>query len=207
MVEDKVIDHQKNFLREVLIKKASEKDRPEDIFSCNTNKMDQKAKINQKKMAQLRLIRTKSRTMLIKHGMAVSLKGISGIALIKCLLRKIQIVKELFIIDIEQGQEVFIPKELSQDHLPLSFRYYDPILMMIQEKVSDESREHFNIQNNVAFTLHRKGDYLQDFLKKVGITEDERDKKLTYQYSSVFNKAPTYICHHGSPHTLALQRS
>ena len=47
MVEDKVIDHQKNFLREVLIKKASEKDRPEDIFSCNTNKMDQKAKINQ----------------------------------------------------------------------------------------------------------------------------------------------------------------
>lgn len=89
MLEEKVIDHQKNFLREVLVKKASEKDRPEDIFTCNTNKLDQKAKINQKKMAQLRLIRTQRRTMLIKHGMAVSLKGISGIALIKCLLRKI----------------------------------------------------------------------------------------------------------------------
>lgn len=69
--------------------------------------------------------------MLLKHGMAVKLKAISGISLLRCLLRRIQIVKELFIIDIEQGQEVFIPKELSQDHLPLSFRFYDPLLMMI----------------------------------------------------------------------------
>lgn len=102
---------------------------------------------------------------------------------------------------------MFIPKELSQDHLPLSFRFYDPILMMIQEKVSDESREHFNLQNKIAFTLHREADFVQKILEKLGFVENGKEKKLTYHHSSVTNKAPTEICHHGSPHTLALQRS
>ena len=32
------------------------------------------------------------------------------------------------VLDVEQGQEVFILDDLSQRHLPLSFRYYDPII-------------------------------------------------------------------------------
>lgn len=85
-------------------------------------------------------------------------------------------VKDLFIMDIEQGQEVFIPKELSQDHLPLSFRFYDPILMLIQEQVSEESRELFNIQNEIAFTLHHQADWFQQVLERVGLVDDGRDQ-------------------------------
>jgi hypothetical protein len=44
------------------------------------------------------------------------------------LLKRIEISKKLFIIDIEQGLEVFIPSDLQQNKLPMTFRYFDPIL-------------------------------------------------------------------------------
>ena len=39
--------------------------------------------------------------------------------------------------DLEEGFEVQIPADLSQSKLPHSFRYYDPVLAMIKENVSD----------------------------------------------------------------------
>ena len=36
--------------------------------------------------------------------------------------------KQIFILEFELGNEVLIPASLSQDYLPLSFRYYDPII-------------------------------------------------------------------------------
>ena len=47
---------------------------------------------------------------------------------IKCSLLRIKLIKEKFILELEQGQEVYIPKELSCDSYPVSFRYYDPII-------------------------------------------------------------------------------
>jgi len=44
---------------------------------------------------------------------------------------RMELVKELFLMDLENGVEVLIPKELSQDHMPPSFRYYDHVLMLI----------------------------------------------------------------------------
>ena len=39
----------------------------------------------------------------------------------------------MFIYNIELGRETLIPKDLCQDHLPLSYRYYDPIIAIISE--------------------------------------------------------------------------
>ena len=47
---------------------------------------------------------------------------------IKASLKRVQLIKEKFILELEQGQEVFIPSELSCDKYPVSFRYYDPII-------------------------------------------------------------------------------
>lgn len=49
--------------------------------------------------------------------------------------------------DVEDGGEVYIPKELSQDHLPYSFRYYDPILNLIMDNFDEEKVEYFQIKN------------------------------------------------------------
>lgn len=48
--------------------------------------------------------------------------------LIKTLISKIQVAKQIFILEIEQGQEAYIPNELSNDNLPSSFWFYDACL-------------------------------------------------------------------------------
>lgn len=53
------------------------------------------------------------------------------------ILQLIKLSKEVFMIDLEQGYESFIPKELSQDHLPMSFRYYDPIFHIVDDLFDD----------------------------------------------------------------------
>lgn len=44
--------------------------------------------------------------------------AIDGILYIKLRLKQIQLIKELFIQDIEEGNEVFIPTELRVEKLP-----------------------------------------------------------------------------------------
>ena len=56
---------------------------------------------------------------------------IKGPRYIEALLVKIDLKKQMFLMDLENGIEVLIPDELSQDHMPPSFRYYDLILMLI----------------------------------------------------------------------------
>jgi hypothetical protein len=65
---------------------------------------------------------------LHKHNFAIALNGLNGIVLLKAILKKIQIVRELFLFDIEEGSQVFIPYQLSQDTYPYSMRYYDSII-------------------------------------------------------------------------------
>jgi len=53
----------------------------------------------------------------------------------------------MFIDDISMGQEVFIPKDLSQDIYPKSFRYYDAIFHIIHDSISDDRKEFFHSKN------------------------------------------------------------
>jgi hypothetical protein len=73
--------------------------------------------------------------------MMINLKLIKGPRYIESILKKIELVKDLFLIDLELGEEVIIPKELSMDMLPQSFRYYDYILLMVQEKATQDRRQ------------------------------------------------------------------
>ena len=71
---------------------------------------------------------------------------LGGLLFVKVLIMRNEVRKKLLILDVELGREVFIPTELSQDNLPLSFRYYDFILRFIQTNISNEKRERFNMQ-------------------------------------------------------------
>lgn len=72
----------------------------------------------------------KTKKELIYNRLDVILKThmLQGPQFIVTLIYKIKILKELFVLDLEQGHEVHIPNQLSQRHLPYSFRYYDPII-------------------------------------------------------------------------------
>jgi hypothetical protein len=51
--------------------------------------------------------------MLTKLKMCINLKSLSGFTLLDAILQKIQLTKEIFMLDIEDGLEIFIPRELS----------------------------------------------------------------------------------------------
>lgn len=48
-----------------------------------------------------------------KIELIIQLKAVNGPNLLKCILKKYALAKELFIQEIENGNEVYIPKELS----------------------------------------------------------------------------------------------
>ena len=58
--------------------------------------------------------------------------------------------------DLENGVEILIPKELSQDHMPPSYRYYDHILMLIQDKVTQNRRDFAKMKGKLGVVFEEK---------------------------------------------------
>ena len=87
--------------------------------------------------------------------MAISMRAIRGLAYLKCWLRRIELVRELFLMEIERGHEVLIPYYMSQDQYPASMRYYDPIIAIVQENISEVARHQFAMKNLVAYSVHK----------------------------------------------------
>jgi len=85
----------------------------------------------------------------------LNLKAVDKVLFIKLLLKKIELAKEIFILEIEQGQEVFIPAELSIDQYPMSFRFYDMILNFTKEAVSQETKEFHSFKNTFRLNFYQ----------------------------------------------------
>ena len=51
--------------------------------------------------------------LILKLKMITGSRSIKGMLYLDAVIKKIELVKELFILDLEQGKECFIPKELS----------------------------------------------------------------------------------------------
>ena len=62
----------------------------------------------------------------------------------------------MFLAEIEQGMEVYIPDDLRVDKYPKSYRYYDFILRLIQETISVEKQEFFGIQKAIAIAFMKR---------------------------------------------------
>ena len=69
--------------------------------------------------------------------MIIRLKAVRGPIYLNAILERARFKKKLLVQEVELGAEISIPQELSQKSLPLSFRYYDPILAIIQDLISD----------------------------------------------------------------------
>lgn len=55
---------------------------------------------------------------------------------IKCVLKRIRLTKQQFVLELEHSQEVYIPDVLSCDRWPSSFHYYDPIIQITNQLFS-----------------------------------------------------------------------
>ena len=80
-------------------------------------------------------------------------------------------------------------------------RYYDPLLRIVIENLSDHNKDFIDANNNVAYTIHNDLDLKKKILERLGFTGDG---KLYYKFNSINKKAPHEINLHQSTHTLAL---
>ena len=106
----------------------------------------------------------------------INVKAISGVLYLKALIKRVELAKVLFVHEIEYGSEVFIPNELSQDRLPYTFRYYDPILNFVQDNITDDKRDFYLLKNQLAYLLYSKSDPIRDELEKLGLYEGALNK-------------------------------
>lgn len=71
---------------------------------------------------------------------------IKGQLFIRAMLKRIEIQKEILLIEIELGREVLLAHELSQETLPMSFIYYDSIIRYIQHNITNDRRNYHNLR-------------------------------------------------------------
>ena len=99
----------------------------------------------------------KSSNMILQRiKLVLGLKLMGKMIFLKVLLKRIEIIKELFIADIELGKEVKIPNDLSQEALPRAFRYYDFILNFVQARIGHNRKEYYGMKRGMAFKFHKK---------------------------------------------------
>ena len=82
---------------------------------------------------------------------AIKLKSLAPPAIIEAILYRVQLSKNLFIINVEKLKPTKVPIDLNQDNIPYSMRYYDPIIAIIQEGASGDTRNRFCSLMNSAF--------------------------------------------------------
>jgi hypothetical protein len=121
--------------------------------------------------------------MYNKLELLLSLRLFGGMLFLRLLMYKIQLAKEIFMIELELGKEVFVPKDMSQSKLPISFRFYDPIINMIKKRMLVERREYYGLKKALAFTFNNES-ASKYILEKMGVTNDifadDTTRKLTF---------------------------
>ena len=83
---------------------------------------------------------------LVKLRFILGVGGLNDLFFIKAILKKKEIIKKKFVLDLEQGQEVFIPRDLSCDIYPASFRFYDPIIQITNNLISKYSKIYYSFK-------------------------------------------------------------
>lgn len=79
----------------------------------------------------------------------INLKIAKGLLFIEFMLKKIELQKKIFLLELELGEETYICKDLSISNLPTSYHYYDGILNFIKENISKEKLNFYNLKSTM----------------------------------------------------------
>lgn len=80
---------------------------------------------------QMKFKRMQWSAQLRKVKFMIGVGGLTDDFYLMAVIKKIELQKAMFVLELEQGQEVFIPNELSCDSYPQGFRFYDPIIQVV----------------------------------------------------------------------------
>ena len=131
----------------------------------------------------------------------VNLKIASKLNLLRCILQRINISKEMLLSEVQKGNEVFILKDLSQDQLPFSMRFYDPIFQIIQDQMEIEKKEFYYFLNQTNYNNYKKHSIstkVKDFVMHESIISKKR-------HLSIKTKIDAHIDHNRDEHAMEIQ--
>ena len=77
-----------------------------------------------------------------------------GPLFVSTVLKRIEVAKKLFVVDVQGGTEVLIPRDLSQDYLPISFRYYDALIKISQELMAEDKKGYYKLKNSFELKVY-----------------------------------------------------
>ena len=146
---------------------------------------------------------------LIKLKFILAVGGLTDIFYIIATLKKYELVKQHFVLEMELGQEVFIPKILSCDKYPLSYRFYDPIIQIINQFFSQESKIYYSFKTEFRLDKLRQMNFYQEIMMKLGIidTEEEKEMKPVHKHQLVNRMEEREILWTKSQHAKQIQKS
>lgn len=108
----------------------------------------------------------------------------------------------MFVLDIELGSHVYIPKYLSMRNFSIASRYYDPIINIVKEYGHIHKKEHFNLSSNMNLQRVHQDSIKQILFKKMIGSE----KKMTFKLKDCSVKyLPNDVDYFTSEHSTQLQ--
>ena len=114
------------------IKDIINKDNPQDMFKYYIMSVADIVNQNDEQYwAKFKFSKVQINEMLKKCKNVASCRIVSGSRAIMVFLKTIELIKMRFQLYFELTNYTLIPPELSQDQLPLSFKYYDPVITML----------------------------------------------------------------------------
>lgn len=75
--------------------------------------------------------------------------GFGCCTFLEIALKEIELMKELFVMDLEQGDVILIPDMLKQHDMSINYRYYDYLLPYVNETMQQDMRDFFNENNKL----------------------------------------------------------
>jgi hypothetical protein len=67
------------------------------------------------------------------------------------------------VLKVQHEQSVLIPKYLRMDRLPLSFRYYDPVLRIVKTQMTTHRKEFYMLKQELAKELQPSSAFIELF--------------------------------------------
>lgn len=115
---------------------------------------------------------------------------------LKLILKRIDLSKDMLMLDVEDGKEAFLSKDLNVEKLPYSFRYYDFLLNYVSSVLSDDRREYYSNEKLMALHIHQRIFKKSLMQKLIG-----EKPKIIFQYSAVNERKRKEINHFESPYS------
>ena len=71
-------------------------------------------------------------------------------------LKIIEREKEVFTTRLENGEQIKIPYSFDQRRLPLSFRFYDPLINIIKENYKGQHKDFAKLKKSISYAFKLK---------------------------------------------------